>query len=184
MTSDHIPVVHHNTSFTVDGTTYVISDNTYADLVAVKPDLAKLEDLLLLCKANNICSEIDMKHQDPTACNAVYGVVKKTGMRGKAIFTCTATTARNLIAVDTNIVVSVSGCTTTTIIAGLSDIAESALLCICSTEDEYITDDIIEAAHNIGALSKVWTLNTTSAVESFIGAGGDLVITDSVLPAS
>ena len=183
VTSDAVPVVSHNTSFTVDGVEYVIKNNTYEDLVAVKPDLATLESFLLYCKTKNVVLEIDMKHQDPTACNAMYGVVKKIGMRGKAFFTCTAGTARTLLSIDTDIMVCVSGISSASTVDEIKDISKKALLCICSTPAENISDSIINAVHDIGALSKIWTVNTVSTIESFFESGGDLVITDSVLPA-
>lgn len=185
-TSDKIAVLSHDASFTVDGTSYTIASNTYADLVAVKPTLATLEELLILCKKNGVVVEIDFsKTYTNEQCSILYGLLAKYAMCQKAMITSYAVPIRYLLGIDPNLIVCVSGVSTTSGVDAVSDIINTAVLTGVSTEYSVsFTQAFVEYVHTAGAFSKPWTVNNSTTIGTLFDYGCDYIITDSVLPSS
>lgn len=183
-TSDSVPVLAHDASFTVDGTTYTIAYNTYADLVAVNPTLAKLEDFLLLCKKNNVVAELDYSKTYTNAqSDIVYDLLKKLAMTEKTMITTYETPIRYLLGKDSNLIVCVSGVSSTSEVDAIADIIATASLTICSTTYSSVTQALVNYMHEKGTLSKPWTVNNTTTIATLFDYGCDYIITDSVLPS-
>ena len=89
-TSDDVAVLCHEDYITVGGQNYNIADNTYAELVALKPNLATLEQFIKLCKRNNVVGELDFTKQSYTTTqqNYVVNMIKEYGVKGRVMITC------------------------------------------------------------------------------------------------
>ena len=184
-TSDEVAVLSHDASFTVDGTTYTIANNTYADLIAVKPDLATLWDLLILCKKNGVVCEVDFsKTYTNHQCDLLYALLAKSNMTLNAMITTYATPIRYLLGLDANLIVCVSAVTTTAGVDAIQDILDSASYGGISTEySSSFQSSLVEYVHSKGGFSKPWTVNNATTISTLWGYGVDYIITDSVLPS-
>lgn len=184
-TSDKVAVLSHDASFSVDGTTYTIASNTYADLVAVKPTLATLADLLILCKKNGVVVECDFSKTYTTEqCGILYSLIKKANMTRQTMITTYATPIRTLLGLDANLIVCVSGVTTTSGVDDVADIFAAAAYAGVSTEySSGFQQSFVEYVHSKGGFSKPWTVNNATTVGTLWGYGVDYIITDSVLPS-
>ena len=179
-TSDSVPVLSHDA--TISG--YTIANYTYSDLVALVPTLARLDEFLILCKRNNVVAELDFtKEYTSTQTQICYNTVKSCGMLGRTVFTVYASAARELITIDSDVIICVSGVDSTSGVDAISDIIEGARLCICSTTYTSVTEALVEYMHNAGCLSKPWTVNSASTINTLFGYGCDYIITDSVKPS-
>lgn len=180
-TSDSVPVLSHDAA--VSG--YTIASYTYAELIALVPTLARLDDFLILCKENNVVAELDFTKEYSTAQTEICcNTVKSCGMLNRTMITAYADTCRALIALDPNVIVCVSGVSSTADVDRVSDIIAGARLCVCSTEYDRVTQALVNYMHSKGCLSKPWTVNSTSTIETLFGYGADYIITDSVLPSA
>lgn len=185
-TSDDIAVLSHDASISSGGTSYTISSRTYAELIAIKPTLATLWDLLILCKKNGVVAEVDFsKTYTEHQCDLLYDLLKKSAMVQKTMITSYKAPIQYLLSKDSNLIVCVSGISTQSGVDDISDIISNALLAIVSTSySSSYTSDFVEYVHEAGALAKTWTVNTQSTINTLWGYGCDFIITDSVLPAS
>lgn len=183
-TSDDIPILSHDDTFTVGGVTYIISQMTWAQIQAVDSSKMLLSDFIKLCKRENVVGEIDCSTFDTSSyLEIISDMVTSLGMNGRCYIAVTATGARNILSVRTNHIISVAGMTSASAISNIADIVQKSNLCICSTRYDYVTSDIVEAVHNAGCVSKTYTVDTTSLVEDMLDAGVDLIITNSYLPS-
>lgn len=184
-TSDEVAVLSHDASFTVGGVTYTIASNTYADLVAVKPDLATLWDLLILCKKNGVVVETDFsKTYTNHQCDLLYSLLAKSNMTLNTMITSYATPIRYLLGLDANLIVCVSAVTTTAGVDAIQDILSSAVYGGISTEySSGFQSSLVEYVHSMGGFSKPWTVNSTSTIGTLFNYGVDYIITDSVRPS-
>lgn len=179
-TSDSVPVLSHDA--TISG--YTIANYTYSALVALVPTLARLDDFLILCKRNNVVAELDFTKEYSNAQTLIcYNTVKSCGMIGRTFFTVYDTTARELMAIDSDVIICISGVDSTSGVDSIADIIAGTRLCICSTTYESVTKSLVEYMHVAGCLSKPWTVNSTSAISTLFGYGCDYIITDSVKPS-
>ena len=181
-TSDSVPVLSHDA--TING--YTIASYTYNSLVALVPSLASLEEFLLLCKQNNVVAELDFtkEHSDAQA-TICYNTISSCGMLGRTMITAYAETVRKLIALDTDIIVCVSGVSSTSIVDEIADIIASVRLCVGSMEyGSSVTKALFDYMHSHGCLAKPWTVNSSSTIATLFSNGADYIITDSVLPSS
>lgn len=184
-TSDKIPVLSHDASFSVGGVTYTIASNTYADLIAVKPTLATLEELLILCKKNGVVVEIDFsKTYTNEQCGILYALLKKWAMCQKAMITSYVTPIRYLLGLDSDLIVCVSAVSTTAGVDAIADIISTAALAGVSTQySSSFQQSFVEYVHSKGAFSKPWTVNDATTIATLWDYGCDYIITDSVLPS-
>jgi glycerophosphoryl diester phosphodiesterase len=182
-TSDNVIILSHDASISSGGNSYIIADNTYSYLKSVYPSLTTLNELLLLCKKKNACCEIDMKIQNEDSVTSHYELVRKMNMLGSTVFTCTKDIASIFIELGKNAIFSVTQINSVELAREVSHIAELSLLCICSTPKANITRELIETIHEIGAFSKIWTVDSLTEANSFFDDGGDLIITNSILPS-
>ena len=179
-TSDGVMVLCHDASFTVGSTTYVIASNTYAALVAVKPNLAKFEDLLKLCKRTDMIIDVDFTKTYTTAqTEALYAMIAQYGAQSRCMITCFANTARQLLGHEP-MCVCISSVTSTSAADAIYDIMQRAALCFCSISYESVTQALMNYIHGKGALVKVWTVNTAANAKNYITMGADMVISDSL----
>lgn len=179
-TSDSVPVLSHDAS--VSG--YTIASYTYDQIHALVPTLARLDDFLNLCKQNNVVAELDFtKEYNSSQTQVCYDTVESCGMLGRATFTAYANTCRALLTIDSDIVVCVSGISSTSAVDNLSDIISAARLCVCSTDYSAVTAELVEYMHSNGCLSKPWTVNSVATINTLFGYGADYIITDSVKPS-
>ena len=180
-TSDNIPVLYHDTSFTVGGTTYVIASSTYSALKTAKPNLAKLDDLLLLAKESNICVDIDFTKTYTTAqTNTLYDTIVKYGALSRCMITCFSATARQLLSLSNDVIICISSLAESAISSNTDIIRKSALF-FGSVERENVTQALVTAFHNAGILVKAWTVNGESQADTFASYGVDMIITDSLM---
>lgn len=93
-TSDSVLVLDHEGTITVGGVDYPISSNTYADLLALFPQLTTLEEALKFAVKNGMTPVID---RSATLSSAVATMVADMGMRGKVIYN----TGANATAINT-----------------------------------------------------------------------------------
>ena len=184
-TSDEVAVLSHDASFTVDGTTYTISQKTYAELVAVKPTLARLWDLLILCKESGIVCEVDFsKTYTDHQCDLLYALLSKSNMTRSTMITTYATPIRYLLGLDANLIVCVSAVSTTSGVDDIADIIAAAAYAGVSTEySSSFQSSFVEYVHSKGGFSKPWTVNNSTTISTLWGYGVDYIITDSVLPS-
>lgn len=179
-TKDSVPVLSHDAS--VGG--YTIASYNYADLVALVPTLARLDEFLILCKKNNVVAELDFtKEYSNAQTQIMYDTVAACGMTGRTMVTAYADTLRYLLTIDANVAVCVSGVATTAAVDAIADIIAVAQLCVCSTSYESVTQALVEYMHKAGALSKPWTVNSVATINTLFGYGADYIITDSVSPS-
>lgn len=183
-TSDGVAVLSHEDYFVIGGVTYTIATETYATLISVKPDLATVKEMLILCKKNNVVAELDFtKTYNVTQQIILLNDIEETGMLNRCFITCYASTARSLLGANNDVIVCVSGINNTSNVDAIADIIKNARLCICSTTEANVTQALIDAIHKAGALSKPWTVNTLATVQTLFNYGADFIITDSVLPS-
>lgn len=185
-TADDIAVLSHDASFTVSETTYTIASNTYEDLIAVKPDLATLWDLLILCKKNGIVVEIDFsKTYTNHQCDLLYDLLKKSAMTLRSMITTYNDPIRYLLSKDSNLIVCASGISTTGGVDAINDIIETATLTAISTQySTAYSQTFVEYIHSKGALAKPWTVNSQATINTLWNYGVDYIITDSVMPSA
>lgn len=179
-TSDGVIVLFHDDSFTVGGVTYVIASNTYDDLITVKPDLAKFEDLIVVCKRANMVIDVDFtKTYTPAQTAALYNLIKQYGAQCRCMVTCFPSTARQLLSYE-SIPICVSQITSESAVDDVLDIIQKSAVCFCSISYDNVTDALIEYMHNKGAFVKVWTVNQQSNAVAYIESGADMIISDSL----
>ena len=183
-TSDGVGVLNHDATMSNGGSTYSIALETYATLKAIFPSLLKLDEFLIMCKLHNITAEIDLTGISANATQRSYVVndILKTGMIGRSFITCVGSDARYFRDLNKNLIICISGITTTDDIADCMDIITRVRLCIISIVHNVITKAMIEAAHSKGALIKTWTVNNTTEANTVFGNGCDLIITDDITP--
>ena len=180
-TSDLIPVLSHDATFTVGGVTYTIASETYASLISVKPDLATLKSALLLCKKKNVCMDIDFtKEYSTEQCDILYEIVMSTNMAGRCIITAYSQVCRYLIIKPVPLCVCVSGVNNTATVDGLSDITAKTSLAGCSTSYENITEELINYMHIKGFFSKPWTVDDLNTCKTLYNYGADFIITNNI----
>ena len=88
LTSDNIFVLCHDSSFIVNGTNYVIADNTYETLKSAKSDLCTLEECLRVCKTKGMEIALDkvMYLSENAITSILIPLLKKYRMLDKCIF--------------------------------------------------------------------------------------------------
>jgi glycerophosphoryl diester phosphodiesterase len=183
-TSDNVLVLSHDGSFTVGGVTYTISQETYATLVAVKPNLATLHEAMLLCKKNNVVAELDFTHVGTQTANTnIVAEVQRMGMAGRSYITCTGAIARQLLNIDNDLCICVSNVTTNEGVDSVADIRNTAAVAMCSVEYTSVTQPLVYYMHEKGFLVKPWTVNTLSDVQQMFNYGCDFVISDLIKPS-
>lgn len=86
LTKDKVFILNHDN--TVTGTTTLIKNSTYDDIIAVNPNVPKLSDVLTICKANNIYAYLDCKFGDITQddVNALCNLITEAGMQSQFSF--------------------------------------------------------------------------------------------------
>ena len=180
VTSDNVPVLHHDATFVVNNVTYTIAEMTYAQIIAVYPDMATLEQLLILCKRNNICIDLDCSHAYTTAkINTIYNTVKKYGCMSRVMFTCFVATAKQILN-NGQAIICLSQIDTEAELKTVYDIINKSALCICSVQNDNFSYSVCDLIHEYGALVKLWTVNTASAINDAFDLTVDMVISDSV----
>ena len=98
ITSDNIIVLYHDTTFTVAGTSYTFANITYSQAKALLPDLATLNELLTLCKRNNVVIDLDIsKGTSTNYITNVYNTVKNAGALSRVMFTTFIQNAKQLL---------------------------------------------------------------------------------------
>lgn len=184
-TSDDVAVLSHDASFTVGGVTYTIATNTYATLIAAKPDLATLWDLLILCKNNGVVVEVDFsKTYTNHQCDLLYSLLTKSNMALSAMITSYATPIRYLLSINPDLIVCVSAVTTEAGVDAVSDIFDTAIWAGVSTEyNGSFQQSFVEYIHSKGGFSKPWTVNSAATIGTLFNYGVDYIITDSVKPS-
>lgn len=179
-TSDGVMVLSHDASFTVNGTTYVIAQNTYADLIAVKPNLAKFEDLLILCKRTNMVIDVDFtKEYSAEQTTALYNMIVEYGATSRCLITCYSATARQLLN-NQPMPICISQVTTTQAVDAIADIIAQSSICFCSIYYSAATKALLNYMHEAGALVKAWTVNDSTIAETMLENGADMIISDSL----
>lgn len=179
-TSDGVMVLSHDASFTVNSTTYVIAQNTYEDLVAVKPNLAKFEDLLILCKRTNMVIDVDFtKEYSTEQTAALYDMIVKYGATSRCLITCYEATARQLLN-NQPMPICISQVTTTQAVDAIADIIAQSSICFCSIYYSAATKALLNYMHEAGALVKAWTVNDSTIAETMLENGADMIISDSL----
>lgn len=182
-TSDEIPILSHDDTFNVGGVTYTISEMTWSEVHAVDSSKMLLSDFIKLCKRKNVVGELDCATFDNgNHLGIISDLITSLGMNGRCYFAVTAAGARNLLNVRSNHIISVAGMTSVNAVSGISDIVQKCNLCICSTRNDYVTAELVEAIHNAGCISKTYTVDTPSIIADMLTAGVDLIITNSYLP--
>lgn len=179
-TSDGVMVLSHDASFTVNSTTYVIAQNTYADLVAVKPNLATFEELLILCKRTNMIIDVDFtKEYSAEQTTALYEMIVKYGATSRCLITCFGATARQLLN-NQPMPICISQVTSTQAVDGISDIIALSSICFCSIYYNNATKALMEYMHDAGAFTKVWTIDSADTAVTMLENGADMIISDSL----
>lgn len=183
-TSDNIAVLSHEDTISFGGQTYTIANERYSTLLAIKPNLATLEEFLILCKTKNVAGEIDFtKTYTASQQELLNQLIVQTGMINRVIVTAYAPVCRTLLAINSDLLVCVSGVNSTSNVDDIVDIINAARLCICSTLYSNATKPLVNYMHSKKALSKPWTVNTLATVKDLFEMGCDFIITDSVKPS-
>lgn len=179
-TSDGVMVLSHDDSFTINGTTYVIASNTYSTLVSVKPDLATLKELIILCKRTNMIIDVDFtKTYTVAQTTALYNLISSLGAQSRCFITCFANTARQLLGYEP-LAICISQVTTSAAVDSITDIINKSSICLCSIGESDFTTAQAEYIHSAGALVKVWTVNDSDDAKTYFEAGADMIISDSL----
>lgn len=179
-TSDGVMVLSHEPSFTVNGTTYVIAQNTYSDLVAVKPNLATFEELLILCKRTNMVIDVDFtKEYSTEQTDALYDMIVKYGATSRCLITCFGATARQLLN-NQPMPICISQVTSTQAVDGIADIIALSSICYCSIYYNNATKALMEYMHEAGAFTKVWTIDSADTAVAMLENGADMIISNSL----
>lgn len=180
-TSDEIPVLWHDDNFTVQGTTYTIANYTYAELIAVKPNLATLDEGLVFCKTHNMACDIDFtKTSTDAQIEILLEHLTNCGMQGNAMITCWGSVARKILEIDDHVCICVSSVHSVSAVDSLADIAPKPSCFICSIGDTYITQQIIDRMHHYGFKAKAWTVNSVTSIKNYYNMKIEFIITDSV----
>lgn len=186
-TSDGVAVVQHDSTITVDGTTYTIANETYATLSALDlgdgEHLITLDDAVLFCKKRGLVVEIDLSNvsMDATKASTIMGIVIDSGMLGSAIITGTAAKQAYITAITKKAILSISSLYDTVDEEAVDAIAEmipSALRVICSINHSNVTEAIVDYAHRKGLIVKTWTHTSAATVNADLSIGVDLAICD------
>lgn len=187
-TSDNIPIIQHDPTIVVNGTTYTIANQTYADLVALDlgdgEHIITLDLAVLFCKKRGLCIEIDTTNENMNAAkaNSIVEIVIERGMIGSTIFTAVPTTLTHIITNAKNTILSVSSlydAITTETIDSIAEYKDFAQKVICSINHENVTEALVDYAHQKELLVKTWTHDTSSSVNADLAIGVDLAICDS-----
>lgn len=180
ITSDNIPVLNHDSTFTVDDTSYTIAELTYEQLHVLAPDMPTLASLLQLCKINDICIDLDCsKRYSSNAINTIYNCVKSMGCMSRVMFTSFVQPIKQILNYG-EAIVCLSQIDTAAELDQVYDIINRSALCVCSVADDDFTEETCELIHSYGALVKVWTIDVADDCEDAFNAGADMIITDSV----
>lgn len=180
-TSDEIPVLWHDDSFTIQGTTYTIANYTYAELIAVKPNLATLDEGLVFCKTHNMTCDIDFtKTSTDAQIEILLDHLTNCGMQGNAMITCWESVARKILGIDDHVCICVSSVHSVSAVDALADMAFRPSCFVCSIGDTYITQQIIDRMHHYGFKAKAWTVNSVASIKNYYNMKIEFIITDSV----
>lgn len=180
-TSDSVPVLRHDDYISYQGDQYNIASYTYDQLVAMKPNLAKFEDLILLCKKYNIAIDVDFtKTYTTSQTEILYNLIAKHGAFNRCMITCYAGTARQLLSLNSKSVICVSNLAAPSEVDNVGDIISGAAMCFVSVNYENATEELFTYIHKKNAYVKLWTVNEASSINGYLEMGVDLIISDTL----
>lgn len=201
-TSDNVQVcIHDNTiDRTSDGSGNV-SSYTYEELLEFDfgswksqeyagTKIPTLKEAVLFAKRNNMCIELDLadnSRYSDSMLEDTYNIIAKAGMLHNAIFTAYPERLRNLMQIDNNCMVSISGINSTTAIDGVSDLINNSRCANVSIAFADFSEELAEYAHKKRAFVKTWFYAGSSAdnrqnVEASFDVACDYIITGKVTP--
>lgn len=144
--------------------------------------IARLEDVLLLCKKKGVLLELDVAYKWPTgSLLPLYDLVKKTGTQSLAIFCGTKTELEALLAEPLEINISVSG------IVNMEKAEEALFLKDKVTHINYsvpfanLSSELIDYIQSNDVGVKTWTVNTEEDLQNAFEMGVNYAITDVLL---
>lgn len=145
--------------------------------------IARLEDVLLLCKKRGVLLELDVAYKfDKGALYPLYELVRKTDTQNLAIFCGTKGELEALLDSPLDINISVSG------IVDKQKAEEALLLKDKVKRMNYsipfvnMTQELIDFAHSNGVNVKTWTVNTEDELQNAFQNGANYAITDVLRP--
>lgn len=185
ISGDNIPLLAHNDNFTVNGTTYYISQMTYTDIAATGAGIDTLSDLLMNCKKFNVALYLDIKNGTTSNISAVYNLVREWGMLPMTVFgTISTTVAAVLGEINPQLIFDFPGGNSSTIDRAIRELPECALIIMNYgthsnlPSETYI--DTLKYAHQLGVKSYNWTVNDAAVANANFNVGADYVMSNSL----
>lgn len=188
ISGDNVPLLSHNDNFTVNGTTYYISQMTYADIVATGASIDTLSDLLKNCKKFNIALYLDIKNGTTSNITPVYNLVRDWGMLSMVVWgTIPTTVATVLGALNSQLIFDYAGGNNSTIDGAIRNLPECALIIMnYGTHASLPSETYINAlkyGHQKGVKSYNWTVNDKTVANANFDVGADYVMSNSLTNA-
>ena len=193
MTKDNIPVLLHDS--TIDRTstgsgnisaltleearqyTYGYGKSEYAD-----EQLPTLQEYLAYCKTRNILCELDLANRGFTSTQkkVIYDLVESMGMLDKTMFTATSSELLGYISFNKNIIVSVSGITSTSIAKTTLTAFKNCSMVFASVPAANMTQELVSYIHSLGMKVKVWTIDNsdTTQLQNALNWGVDMIMSN------
>lgn len=182
-TSDNVPIMCHNS--TIGGLN--IDTSTLAELQAVDT-VYTLDEWLTDCKKYNILAEIDFtKTYTQAQCETLVQHIKANSMTNRCTVECYIDSSMGYLSqYSPDLVLSVLGCRSTSIIDSLASIEDYCRAIICVIPHDDASKSLVSYAHSKGYLSRIWTASSTDTlpdVEVYLDMCADFVLTDNVKPS-
>ena len=188
ITSDNVPLLSHDDTFTVGGNTYRISTMTYSAVVATGKEFDTLANLLMNCKRYNIALYLDIKNGSTSNITALYNLVKEWGMLTMTVFGSISTSSaivNALCELDSNLIFDYSGSNTSTVDTAIAAIPLYSLIImhydIGSTTPSQQVASAVKYAHQKGLKSYAWTVDSSSVSSACFDIGMDYVMSNTLV---
>ena len=183
--SDGTGLLAHNDNFTVNGTTYYISQMTYDQIVATGASIDTLNDLFERCKKFNIALYLDIKNGTTSNITSIYNLVRDWGMLSQTVFgTITTAVAGVLGALNDSLIFDYTGGNNSTIDRAIRELPDCSLIFMhYNTHSSTPSETQITAfkyAHEKGLKSYCWTVDDATVANTDLDDGCDFVMSNSV----
>lgn len=203
-TSDNVAVLIHDdtinrTARNMDGTeiseTIYVNSVTYDQLQQYDFGIWKgsqyagtkiptLEDALKVLKKHNCCGDIDLTTLGDSISDAqieiVLTMLRNYGVLGYCMITDAVATIQRMLLFEKELIVCASNLTSETAISEAHTIIRFAKLPIVSLQYPYATQALYDFAHELGIMTKSFTLSDNNSINSNLNTGTDFQIIDTL----
>lgn len=169
-----------------------ISDMTYSELLQYDfgswkdkkyagEKIAKLDDVLDLCKHAGVILELDLAgRMSGDSLGIIHDIGKKYKMQSLTVFTAQKTQFDKFLSKKCDVCISISGIHNLTEAQESLYLRDSVMYANYSLQHWYVTKEICGYAHTNGMKVKTWTIESEERLDRFFELGGDCAIVEEV----